>query len=167
MISSPFFLFISQFIRSVRAGGEKTMQKIRGMVSSKGNVTREGVALILNGIKNFEIVGQDGSDILKDAFEIQPDFILFELNGTENDMEAHEETLHQLRNSCSWTKIILYSSNHLHIQKINKFSELCDGYIQGPLMPGFLQKAIELACYSGRFFYLGSPKDLVGLTNDL
>lgn len=140
------------------------MQKVRGMVSSKEKVTRKGIALILNGIKNFEIVGRDSSDILQEVFEIQPDFILFELNGA--DVQEYEEILHQLRMNCSWTKIILYSCNNLNIQKINKFSQLCDGYIQGPLMPGFLQKAIELVCYSGRFFFLGARKDLEVFANN-
>jgi DNA-binding NarL/FixJ family response regulator len=133
------------------------MQKVRGMVSCEGKVVRDGIASILNSIKNFEVVGLEGSDILKEAFELQPDLIVYELQSLE---KSEYETIKELKELCSWTKVIIFSSHPVNRKRLNKFLENCDGYLQGPLLPGFLLKAVELACYSGYFFFLGSPRDI-------
>lgn len=133
------------------------MQKVRGMVAIEGKTVRDGISSILSSIKGFEIVGREGANILKEAFELQPDVIVFELDqGQEEDYK----TLCKLKELCGWTKIILYSAIPFDNKSLSKFFKKCDGYLQGPLLPGYLQKAVELACYSGHFFFLGSSKEI-------
>jgi len=44
---------------------------------------------------------------------------------------------------CGWTKL-----------------NVCDGFMQDPLLPGILLRGVELACLSGYFFFLGLPNDI-------
>lgn len=133
------------------------MQKVRGMVALEGKIVRDGISSILSSIKGFEVVGREGANLFKEAFELQPDLIVFELNAANDDAYT---SLTKLKELCGWTKIILYSASPYDNKSFNKFIKKCDGYLQGPLLPGYLQKAVELACYSGHFFFLGSPKDI-------
>lgn len=140
------------------------MHKVRGMVSCEGKVIRDGIALILGSIKNFEVLGRDGGDILKEAFDLQPDLILYKLHDPETDED--EQLLVKLRESCSWTKIILLGAGPMNCRSLQKYIGLCNGYLQRPLLPGFLHKAVELACYSQHFFFLGSTKELSNQINE-
>ena len=119
--------------------------------------------MILHAIKNFEVIGRDGSDVLKEASDLQPDLLIYELRSVE--LNGYYDNLSKLRAACSWTKIILFSANPIERESLQKFIGICDGYLQGPLLPGFLQKAVELACYSGHFFFLGSSRDITNSRN--
>ena len=133
------------------------MQRVRVMVTCKRRVVRDGVALILNSAENLEVVGREGANTLREANKIQPDLLIYEISSTDDE---EYEAVKSLKNICSWTKIIIYSAYPLNDDALRKFLGICDGYLQGPLLPGFLIKAVELACYSGYFFFLGSSKDI-------
>ncbi len=133
------------------------MQKVKVIVTSNRRVIRGGVALIINTAQNLEVIGNEGADVLKESFELQPDLLFYELNSTE---ESECEVLRILKETCSWTKLILFSAEPVNCENLKKFLGLCDGYLQGPILPGFLLKAVELACYSGYFFFLGTSKGI-------
>lgn len=133
------------------------MQRIRVIVSSQHKVVRSGVALILNATPNLKLIGDEGADILKECFKLQPDLLVYELTSTGNE---EYETLSKLNRLCSWTKIILFSTKPFGKEDLRRFFCFCSGYLQGPILPGFLLKAMELACYSGHFFFLGPSKDM-------
>ncbi|MBF7083262.1 response regulator transcription factor [Desulfallas sp. Bu1-1] len=133
------------------------MQKVRVIVAKNGQVVCGGVAMILNSAENLEIVGHEGNAVLEEAFVLQPDLLVYELS---QPFAGDYETLGKVKKLCGWTKIILYSASSLDANCLRKFLVLCDGYLQGPILPGFLLKAVELACYSGYFFFLGFSKDI-------
>ncbi|KJS12588.1 MAG: hypothetical protein VR67_08800 [Peptococcaceae bacterium BRH_c8a] len=133
------------------------MQKVKVIVTSNRKVIRGGVALIINTAQNLEVVGSEGADVLKEAYELQPDLLFYELVSTQ---DSEYEVLCKFKETCSWTKLILFSAGPLNKESLKKFLGLCDGYLQGPILPGYLLKAVELACYSGYFFFLGSSKDI-------
>lgn len=139
------------------------MQKVKVIVTSRRKVARGGVALIINSAQNLEVVGKEGANILEEAFELQPDLLVYELFSTGDD---EYEVLCKLKETCTWTKIIIFSAGPLHNDNLKRFLGICDGYLQGPILPGFLLKAVELACYSGYFFFLGSSKDIKPQTKE-
>ena len=127
------------------------------MVASKNIVVRDGVALILNSSNSINIIGSKGTEAVKEAIELQPDLLVYVLcPGESNDFEV----LTKIRNSCSWTKLILFSPVSLKKKILEQYLFICDGYMQGPLLPGFLLRSLELACYSGYFFFLGFAGDI-------
>lgn len=133
------------------------MKKIRVMVSSGGKVLCGGVASILKAAKGLEIVGNEGNEILEEAFNLQPDLLIYQMYSPYN---AEYERLKKLKETCNWTKIVIYSDYPLKKDYLKKLLGLCDGYLQGPVLPGLFLKAVELACYSGHFFFLGSSNIL-------
>ncbi len=131
------------------------MQKVRVMVSSEHKVVRNGIASIINSSQSLEVVGREGIDVLEEAFNMQPDLLVHELGSADNN---EFELLKKIKAICNWTKIIVFTSDPLSEDKLVLLLSICDGYLQGPVLPGFFLKAIELACYSGYFFYLGSSR---------
>ncbi len=139
------------------------MQKIKCMVASNNKVIRDRVALILSSAKNIEIIGNKGVDAVQEAFELQPDLLVYELVPEEsNDFEV----LTKIKNLCGWTKLILFSTIPLKKKNLEDYLSICDGYMQGPLLPSCLIKSIELACYSGFFFFQGFAKDIKAEDNE-
>ncbi|WP_347490396.1 hypothetical protein [Desulfoscipio sp. XC116] len=128
------------------------MQIIKCMVASKQKVIRNGVALILGSAENIQVIGNNGADVVKETFELQPDLLVYELSPEEKN---NFEVLIKVKDLCGWTKLILFSSTPLNKEDLKQYLSVCDGYMQGPLIPGFLLKSMELACYSGHFFFLG------------
>lgn len=133
------------------------MQKVRVIVTCKRKVVRGRVASILNSAEYLEVVGREGADVLKEAYKFQPDLLVYEI--TSNDEDEYE-VLKKIKDLCGWTKIIIFSGFPLKRESFKKVLDICDGFLQGPLLPGFLLKAVELACYSGFFIFLGSSKDI-------
>lgn len=133
------------------------MQKVRVVVTCKRMVVCDGVALILNSAENLEVVGREGADVLEEAFALQPDLLIYQL--CSND-DGDYEVLRKLKELCGWTKLIIFTACPLKRETLKKYLFICDGYLQGPILPGFLLKVVELACYSGYFFFLGSSKDI-------
>ncbi|MHB8158828.1 MAG: response regulator [Desulfocucumaceae bacterium] len=133
------------------------MQKVKVIVVGNKKVIRGGVASILNSAEHLEVVGREGADAFKEAYKLQPDLLVYEISSSE---EEQYSTLTRLKDLCGWTKIIIFSSFPLKGEEFKKFLGICDSYLQGPLLPGFLLKAVELACYSGYFFYLGSSNEI-------
>lgn len=129
------------------------MQKVKVIVVSDKKVVRGGVASILNSAEHLEVVGREGADAAKEAYRLQPDLLFCEIRSSD---EEEYQVMKRLKDLCGWTKIIIFSSFPLNRDDFKKFLGICDSYLQGPLLPGFLLKAVELACYSGYFFYLGS-----------
>lgn len=133
------------------------MQRIKCLVASRNTVVRDGVAQILNSSKDINIIGSKGTEAVKGAVELQPDLLVYVLcPGESNDFEV----LTKIKNSCNWTKLILFSPVSLKKEVLEQYLSICDGYMQGPLLPGFLLKSLELACYSGYFFFLGFVGDI-------
>jgi DNA-binding NarL/FixJ family response regulator len=135
-----------------------TMQKVKVMVSSQHKVVRNGIAAIIDSSQNLEVVGQEGLDVLAAAINEQPDLLVYELVAVDNN---EFELITKIKSFCNWTKIIVFTADSLHEQKLVSLLNICDGYLQGPVLPGFFIKAIELACYSGYYFYLGSSRVLI------
>ncbi|MTI80487.1 MAG: response regulator transcription factor [Firmicutes bacterium] len=133
------------------------MQKIRVMVTCNQKVVRGGVALIINSAEYLEVVGNEGAEVVKEASELQPDLLVYELGSTEDD---EYQVLKKLKEFCGWTKLIIFNSVTLSKEDLKRFMNICDGYLQGPILPGFLLKAVELSCYSGYFFFLGSSRGI-------
>lgn len=133
------------------------MHKVRVMVTGRRKVLRDGLALILNSAENLELVGREGVNALREANKLQPDLLVYEITSTDDE---EYEALKSLKDICSWTKIIVYSPLSQNGEILKKFLGVCDGYLQGPILPGFFLKAVELACYSGYFFFLGSSGDI-------
>ncbi|KJS17977.1 MAG: hypothetical protein VR69_02850 [Peptococcaceae bacterium BRH_c4b] len=133
------------------------MQKVRVMVACRRKVMRDGLALILNSAENLELIGRESANALREANKLQPDLLVYEINTTDDE---EYEAIKMLKNLCNWTKIIIYSAFPLNDEALKRFLAICDVYLQGPILPGLLLKAVELACYSGYFFFLGSSKDI-------
>lgn len=133
------------------------MQKVRVIAACKRKVVRNRVALILSSAENFEVVGRKGADVLEEVAELQPDLLVYELCSID---DSEYEVLRKLRELCGWTKIIVVNAYPVKKEIREKFLGICDGYLQEPILPGFLLKALELACYSGHSFFLGSLRDI-------
>lgn len=134
------------------------MQKVRSLICYDQKVVRDGLALIFNSSQNIEVVGREGADVIDEAFRLQPDLLVHELNTIS---ESEFELLRKLKNLCGWTKIIVLTSQPLTKECLISLLGICDGCLQGPVLPGFLLKAIDLACFSGHFFFLGSSKKMI------
>lgn len=133
------------------------MHRIRVMVAGGLLVSGGGMAAVLNSTDRLEVVGREGAGVLEEAFEFQPDLILFEVHPEDDD---EYRLLRKVRDLCIWTKILVFSPRPVKTDTVVKLLDICHGYLQGPLLPGFILKAVELACFSGYFFFLGSPKDV-------
>ncbi|HBV98281.1 MAG: hypothetical protein JL50_19595 [Peptococcaceae bacterium BICA1-7] len=133
------------------------MQKAKVIVISSKKVVRGGVASILNSAEHLEVIGREGADAFKEAYRLQPDLLVYEISSSS---EEEYVVLTKLKDLCGWTKVIIFSSFPLKGEDFKRFLGICDSYLQGPLLPGFLLKAVELACYSGYFFYLGSSNEI-------
>lgn len=133
------------------------MQKVRVIVTCKRKVVRGRVASILNSAEYLEVVGREGADVLKEAYKLQPDLLVYEISSTDED---EYEVLKKIKELCGWTKIIVFTGCTLKKESFKNMLEICDGFLQGSLLPGFLLKAVELACYSGFFIFLGSSRDI-------
>ncbi|ACV64013.1 response regulator receiver protein [Desulfofarcimen acetoxidans DSM 771] len=137
------------------------MIKMRLIVIKNNIVTREGISLILDSIENIEIVGCEGADVLEEAVKLQPDFLIYEIFSINHIEEFEYDILIKLKKLCSWTKIIIVSEQPINQEIQKEFLYICDGYLQHPILPRFLLKALQLICYSGHFFFLGSLKNIV------
>ncbi|MHB8986463.1 MAG: response regulator [Eubacteriales bacterium] len=133
------------------------MQKVRVLVTSEREVIRGGLAQILNSADNLEVVGREGADILEEAYELQPDLLVHRLFSTD---DGEYNLLEKVKSLCKWTKIIIFTVRPLNRENLKKFLGICNGYFQGPILPDFFLRAVELVCYSGYFFFLGSSKDI-------
>ncbi|MTI83698.1 MAG: hypothetical protein FH756_07295 [Firmicutes bacterium] len=133
------------------------MQKVRVIVTSERRVVHDGVAPIIDSALHLKVVGRKGAEVLSEAFKLQPDLLVYELR-TADDLEY--ATLVRIKESCTWTKLLIFNTGILKKESVNRYLRICNGYLQGPVLPGFLLKAVELACYSGYFFFLGSSKEL-------
>lgn len=129
------------------------------MICSGQNVIRSGIASVLNPSKDLRVIGSEGANVLEEACVLQPDLLIYQIQLTEC-YESEYELLKKLKKFCSCTKIILFTLDSISLQIIKKFVPVSDGYLQGPLLPSFLPKALQLACYSGHFLYLGSLTQL-------
>jgi len=150
------FIILEQNTLMGLFNGGSQMQSVRVIVSNQHKVVRSGVALILNSAQNLELIGGEGADVLIEACKLQPDLLVYELTSTGDE---EYEILSKLNQLCNWTKIIIFSTEPFGKEDLKRFFCFCSGYLQGPILPGFLLKAVELACYSGHFFFLGSSKD--------
>ncbi len=128
------------------------MQRVRALVAAQGKVTRKGLASIIGASNILDVVGNDREELVKEALELQPDLIVYELTPCE---ESEYNFLRQLRKKFLWTKIVVFASFESRQGCIKSYMGDMDGYIQGPLLPGYLIKALELICFSGHFLYLG------------
>lgn len=108
--------------------------------------------MVLNFAEGIEILGREGANLLEEAAEIQPDLILYVLYTSDNSIN---EKLSELKSLCNWTRIIVFAASPISKESFNKVLRVCDGYIEGPILPGYLLKALELACYSNYFFFMG------------
>lgn len=135
------------------------MQRVKVIVASGLKVAHGKMTSILNSTDRLELVGRNGADVLEEACEYQPDLLVYELSSYE---EEDYSLLSKIKNRCSWTKIIVFSATPLQNNNFRRLLDVSDGYMHGPLLPGFLLKAVELACYSGYFLYLGSSKYIEG-----
>ena len=132
------------------------MQKVRVLVTCQSKIVRSGVAAILESISNMEVVGNESAGLMEEAFEQQPDLLVYELSQIEEDFKV----LMKLKEICGWTKIIAFGTQPIKAEYTYSLLGLCDGYIQGPIMPGFFIKALELSCYTGYFFFLDPQRQL-------
>ena len=137
------------------------MQKVSLIVTNKRKVVRSGMALILASAENFEVVGCEGADVLEEAAKLQPDLLVYELSSITDVEDIEYDMFMKLKNLCGWTKIIIISEQPIEKETQKKFLDICDGYLQHPILPSFLLKALQLVCYSGHFFFLGSLKHIV------
>lgn len=128
------------------------MPKVSVIVTKECRVTRSGLALIISSAENLEVVGREGGNILNEAQEFQPDLVLYEIN--RFDIEQLD-VLRELKQKCAWTRVIIYASIYVEKSSMNSILTACDCYLQGPLIPGYLMKAVDLACFSGSFLFLG------------
>ena len=142
------------------------MQKVSLIVTNNRKVMRSGMALILGSAENFEIVGCEGADVLEEAIKLQPDLLVYELSSINDVEDVEYDILIKLKNLCGWTKIMIISEQPIEKEVQKKFLDICDGYLQHPLLPSFLLKAVQLVCYSGHFFFLGSLKHMVAKTQE-
>jgi len=133
------------------------LHKVRVLVACQHKVVRDGVALIFNAAENLEVVGCDGAGVLKEAVELQPDLLIYSLHSAGND---EYEELKELKGQCGWTKIIVFTTRPLSSDITKRFCSVCSGYVQGPILPGFLVKAVELAYHAGYFVFLSSQMDI-------
>lgn len=133
------------------------MQKIKVIVTCNRKVIRGGVALIFDSAQYLEVIGQEGSDVINEAYQLQPDILIYKLCLIE---DIDYEILSNVKKLCNWTKIIIFTDRPLENYKFEKYTGICNGYLQGPILPGFLFKALELVCYSNCFFFLGNLKNI-------
>ncbi len=138
------------------------MQTIRCIVTCRRSVVRTGMALIFNAFENMEVVGREESDLLEEAFLLQPDLVMYGLCRVQEDdcqalekLEDEYQALEKLKELCRWTKVIVFSPDPLAGEEIAGLAGVSDGYIQVPLLPRLLHWAVELACSTGCFLYLG------------
>mgnify|MGYP001432930117 CR=1 FL=1 len=128
------------------------MQKIRVIVTSESRVVHGGVALIIDSSLHLEVVGREGAQVLAEASKLQPDLLVYELCSAD---EKEYKTLVKIKESCAWTKLLIFNTGISSKDSVKSYLKICNGYLQGPVLPGFLLKAVELACYSGYSFFLG------------
>lgn len=131
------------------------MHKIKVIVAGRLVVSGSGMAAILNSAEKLEVVGTEGFSVLDEAFLLQPDLILYVMY---SDDKSEYDLLKKLKDLCGWTKIMVFTPIPVKTDTLVKLLDICDVYLQGPMLPGFLLRAVELAYYSG-YFYLGSPRE--------
>lgn len=130
------------------------MQKVRVLVSRDLKVICSGLALLFNNKSEFELVGREGYDVVEESALTQPDLLIYEPSKTVKEIEI----LTNIKSYCVWAKLIIFTTKPVGRENLKQYMAICDGYLQGPLLPGFFLKAVELVCFSGCFFYLGSSQ---------
>lgn len=131
------------------------MKTVKVMVAFNGRVIKDGLASIISANNSLVLTGIEGSDLLEEASRLQPDLVVYQLSSLDDNQY---QLLGKLKNSFSWTKLLIFSGDLVPQQYIKELFSVCDGFLQGPVLPRFLLTAVELVCYSGHFFFLGSPK---------
>jgi len=133
------------------------MGKVRVIVARQGKVVHSGIACILNASENLHIIGDEGSGLLDEAVKVQPDLVVYQLLSANEDFW---KTLSALKENCNWVKLVVFSPCQLKRSDLRNIFSISNGYIQGPLLSGFFLRALELACYTGRFLFLGLAEDI-------
>lgn len=139
------------------------MNRLRVIFACNQKISRSGLALILSSLENLEVVGEDGDSLLKGALKLQPDLVIYKLLSTT---ESEYLILKQLRSLCCFTKLIIFTPSLVERESIKRFLQICDGFLQGPILPGQLLKAIEFSYYSTSFLFLGSAKHIRPVMNE-
>ncbi|KAF1086300.1 hypothetical protein SPSYN_00017 [Sporotomaculum syntrophicum] len=147
------------------------MSKIKVIVTCNRKVIRSGVAMIFKASQHLDVIGREGADVTEEAYQLQPDILIYKLCLLE---DADYEVLKNINKLCKWTKIVIFTDRPLYGNNFSKLTGICNGYVQGPILPGFLFRALELLCYSNHFFFLGNvtnvenetKKNMVGLVEE-
>ncbi|MTI83696.1 MAG: hypothetical protein FH756_07285 [Firmicutes bacterium] len=133
------------------------MGRVRVIVARQGKVVRSGVACILSVSENLDIIGDEGAGLLDEAVRVQPDMVVYQLFSEDED---YSKIISKLKEMCSWVKLVIFSPCQLNRNDLRYIFSICNGYIQGPILSGFFLQALELACYTGRFLFLGLAEDI-------
>ena len=144
------------FIFSWALIGGINVQKVRVLVSRDLKVICSGLALLFNNNSQFELVGREGYDVVEESALMQPDLLIYEPSKSIREMEV----LTNLKSLCVWTKLIIFTTIPVGRENLKQYVAICDGYLQGPVLPGFFLKAVELVCFTGCFFYLGPSQEI-------
>lgn len=127
---------------------------IRVIIADDHVIMREGVALILNSLPEFEVIGQatDGKEAIELAESLQPDIALLDVNMPLLDGIASAKIIHE---SCPQTKTLILTMHDEDAIFFDAIHAGAGGYILKGSQPSDLIEALK-AVNNGNV-YLSPP----------
>lgn len=118
------------------------MRPIRIIIADDHVIMREGVALILNGKPEFEVIGQaaNGKQAVELAENLQPDIALLDVNMPELDGIAAARLIHE---SCPHTKILMLTMHNDDAIFFDTLQAGASGYVLKGARPDELIQALQ------------------------